>query len=46
MIFSKIFMRWVKRINKRGTKPSVRQTRKGINARIEKPTKKVDKRVR
>ena len=28
------------RINKRGTKPGIRQTRKGINARIEKPTKK------
>ena len=40
MIRSKIFMRQIKRINKRVTKPGIRQTRKGINARIEKPTKK------
>lgn len=40
MICSKIFMSWIKRTNKKGTKPSIRQTRKGINARIEKPTEK------
>lgn len=36
MIFTKTPMGWIKRINKRETKPSTRQTGKGINARREK----------
>lgn len=40
MIFSKTPMGWIKRINKRETKPSTRQTGKGINARREKLSQK------